>query len=88
LSDLHLFPKYLQTTNSYTVTTAFLNSLPKTAGDIRGEMATVIKHSDACQQNTVKKMALWYVFSCDCSQGHMFLCFCLVCLEFSYVEVE
>jgi hypothetical protein len=31
---------------THTVTTAFLNSLPKTAGDIRGEMATVIKHSD------------------------------------------
>jgi hypothetical protein len=36
---------------------AFLNSLPKTAGDIRGEMATVIKHSDIKESDTARQKA-------------------------------
>ncbi|CAC9528428.1 hypothetical protein [uncultured Gammaproteobacteria bacterium] len=45
---------------THTVTTAFLNSLPKTAGDIRGEMATVIKHSDIKESDTARQYNNFY----------------------------
>ena len=45
---------------THTVTTAFLNSLPKTAGDIRGEMATAIKHSDIKESDTAHQYNNFY----------------------------